>query len=1095
MRTRRWLVEEVVPPPEPGHSARVRLACADDDAQGRTLEVFWDCEPDRRILAQEGWGDLGARGFDAPRRFAAFLHTLRWNAVTATDPNLFQAPFRAGITLDAYQMEPLRKALLLPRVNLFIADDTGLGKTIEAGLIARELLLRRKAKTIVAAAPASVLEQWKAEMEDRFGLLFEVLDRAYLTRMRRERGFGVNPWRTHSRFLVSHNLLIDPVYADPLREWLGPLRPGSLLILDEAHHAAPASGGRYGIETKFTRAVRDVGGRFEHRLFLSATPHNGHSNSFSTLLELLDPARFTRGVPVAGRKALDAVMVRRLKEDVREMQGGFPRRVVAPVTIDGLPDDAPELVLSRLLDDYRAVREQRHAAAPAKARAAAGLLSVGLQQRLLSSVEAFARSLAVHRRTLARREAADRAEAAVAPGSAPDGGLFTSAPDADDERADWAPDETDAEEDRQVEEITEAAETAAAGADTTAVRPSAGDAAPGADAAALRRRERDLLDRMQRIAEAARGRPDARTLRLVDWLREHLCPGLPPFGAPSAAGAPPPRWNDRRVLIFTENREGTKRWLRKMLEAAIAGTDRAAERIATIDGLTAGARRREVQRRFNAPPADDPLRILLATDAAREGLNFQAHCTDLFHFDLPWNPGRIEQRNGRIDRRLQPAPEVRCHYFVLPQRAEDRVLDVLVRKTETIRRELGSLSRVIDDDVERRLRAGIRRGDAGRLARDIERADLDARRRRAVETELESARDRQADLAAQIDRCRTLLDRSRGWTAFEPAPFRDALSCALELTGAPPLAETRDARGAPVWTFPPLDGQAAGDRTWTATLDSLRAPRRRGQPLAEWRRDAPIRPVVFADAGRLTDDTVHLHLEQRVAQRLLARFRTQGFVHHDLSRACLAQAADAVPRVLLLGRLSLYGQGAERLHEEVVPVTARWVEPSRRAGPLAAYARDAEARTLDLLERALARGDGWTPAEAVRRRLLDAAARDVEELRPRLEARARETADGAARRLAERGTREARDLRRVLVDQRARVETELRKHERAEQLALDFSAEERRELQANMAAWRRRLDRFAEDAAREPARVEAFYRVQARRVEPVGLVYLWPESN
>ena len=693
------------------------------------------------------------------------------NAVTATDPNLFQAPFRAGITLDAYQMEPLRKALRLPRVNLFIADDTGLGKTIEAGLIARELLLRRKARTIVVAAPASVLEQWKAEMEDRFGLLFEVLDRAYLTRMRRERGFGVNPWRTHSRFLVSHNLLIDPVYADPLREWLGPLRPGSLLILDEAHHAAPSSGGRYGIETKFTRAVRDVGGRFEHRLFLSATPHNGHSNSFSTLLELLDPSRFTRGVPVAGRRALDEVMVRRLKEDVRERQGGFPRREVTPITIDGLPDDAPELVLSRLLDDYRAVREQRHAAAPAKARAAAGLLVVGLQQRLLSSVEAFARSLAVHRRTLERREAAERrADAADAgSGGAADAELFTSPPGVDDERAEWTPDELDAEEDRQVEEITEAA----------------GDAAPGADADALRRRERELLDRMQRIAEAARGRPDARTLRLVDWIREHLCPGLPPFGKPPAAGAPPPRWNDRRVLIFTENREGTKRWLRTMLEAAIAATDRAAERIAAIDGLTAGARRREVQRRFNAPPADDPLRILLATDAAREGLNFQAHCTDLFHFDLPWNPGRIEQRNGRIDRRLQPAPVVRCHYFVLPQRAEDKVLKVLVDKTKTIRRELGSLSRVIDDDVERRLRGGIRRGDADRLARDIERADLDARRRRAVETELESARDRQADLAAQIDRCRTLLDRSRRWAAFEPAPFRDALSCALELSGAP----------------------------------------------------------------------------------------------------------------------------------------------------------------------------------------------------------------------------------------------------------------------------------------------------------------------
>ena len=221
VRSRRWLVDEVIEPKTPGQTRVVRLSCADDDAQGQSLDVLWDYELDRLILEEEGWADLAAKGFDQPRQFAAFLHTLRWNCVTATDPNLFQAPFRAGIKIDAYQMEPLRKALRLPRVNLFIADDTGLGKTIEAGLIARELLLRKKAKTIVVATPPSVLEQWKAELEERFGLVFELLDRAYLTRMRRERGFGVNPWRTHSRFLVSHNLLIDPAYADPLREWLG----------------------------------------------------------------------------------------------------------------------------------------------------------------------------------------------------------------------------------------------------------------------------------------------------------------------------------------------------------------------------------------------------------------------------------------------------------------------------------------------------------------------------------------------------------------------------------------------------------------------------------------------------------------------------------------------------------------------------------------------------------------------------------------------------------------------------------------------------------------------------------------------------------
>ena len=254
LRSRRWLVEAVEARGDAG-SSLVRLACADDDAQGQVLDVFWDYEIDRKILAEEGWANLAARGFDHPRYFSAFLHTIRWNCVTSTDAKLVQAPFRAGIKLDAYQIEPLRKALQLPLVNLFIADDTGLGKTIEAGLIARELLLRKKVETIVVSAPPSVLDQWRAEFDQRFGLVFEILDRQYLARMRRERGFGINPWRTHSRFLVSHNLLTDPTYADPLRERLGDRLHGSLLILDEAHHAAPSSGGRYGVETKFTRAI------------------------------------------------------------------------------------------------------------------------------------------------------------------------------------------------------------------------------------------------------------------------------------------------------------------------------------------------------------------------------------------------------------------------------------------------------------------------------------------------------------------------------------------------------------------------------------------------------------------------------------------------------------------------------------------------------------------------------------------------------------------------------------------------------------------------------------------------------------------------
>ena len=170
---------------------------------------------------------------------------------------------------------------------------------------------------------------------------------------------------------------------------------------------------------------------------------------------------------------------------------------------------------------------------------------------------------------------------------------------------------------------------------------------------------------------------------------------------------------------------------------------------------------------------------------------------------------------------------------------------------------------------------------------------------------------------------------------FEAEPFRDALSGALELLGAEPLARDSGGNGGgqgrATWTFPALDRRTGADPTWAATLDTLRPPRRRDQKLADWRREALIRPVVFEDAGVLGDDIVHLHLEQRVAQRLLARFRAQGFVHHD--------------------------------------------------------------------------------------------------------------------------------------------------------------------LQTNMRYWRTRLDQFDRDLEQEPGRIRAFYEVQAKRVEPVGLVYLWPETS
>ena len=196
VRSRKYLVEGVVPPPAPADSPLVRLSCVEDDALGEQLEVLWDTEVDARVVDGANWQAIASRGFDEPRLFSAYLNTLRWNCVTSTNPRLFQAPYRAGIEVKAFQLEPLRKALLMPRVNLFIADSVGLGKTIEAGLILREMLMRQKVRRIVICCPPSVVRQWKDEMEQRFGLTFVIYDRDYVTAKRQERGYSVNPWMT-----------------------------------------------------------------------------------------------------------------------------------------------------------------------------------------------------------------------------------------------------------------------------------------------------------------------------------------------------------------------------------------------------------------------------------------------------------------------------------------------------------------------------------------------------------------------------------------------------------------------------------------------------------------------------------------------------------------------------------------------------------------------------------------------------------------------------------------------------------------------------------------------------------------------------------
>lgn len=276
---------------------------------------------------------------------------------------------------------------------------------------------------------------------------------------------------------------------------------------------------------------------------------------------------------------------------------------------------------------------------------------------------------------------------------------------------------------------------------------------------------------MQVLVRGAQSRPEGKLLGVLAWIREHQCPAVGRQWFDTTASARE-TWSATRLIIFTEYAD-TAAYIIKLLRAALAGTEREHDRIAYFHGAMSDDQRRELQANFNARPDRHPVRILVATDAAREGVNLQAHCADLIHYDIPWNPGRLEQRNGRIDRTLQPSPEVRCMYFAYPQRREDRVLQVLVVKVQRIHAQLGSLSAVIVDRIEETLETfGIDQQTQQRL--DL--GDLhDPEAARVVEREVESIRPDAARLSAEIEAAADCYHRSREFFAPDAEGLRETL--------------------------------------------------------------------------------------------------------------------------------------------------------------------------------------------------------------------------------------------------------------------------------------------------------------------------------
>jgi hypothetical protein len=307
-------------------------------------------------------------------------------------------------------------------------------------------------------------------------------------------------------------------------------------------------------------------------------------------------------------------------------------------------------------------------------------------------------------------------------------------------------------------------------------------------------------------------------------------------------------------------------------------------------------------------------------------------------------------------------------------------------------------------------------------------------------------------------------------------------------------ARSGEVEGTPLFRLDPADPVFAIG-SWPEALDDLRVRRRkRGERLKDWRAVAPLRAISFRPAitakGADAEGVVQVHLEHRLVRRLLSRFLSQGLVS-GLSRVTMVIGPGAQPRVVLLGRLALYGPGAARLHEEIILVTAAWREAGRGEKPLKPFGSIREEATLDQLAQALRRPRA--PASHISERIRRWAAQDASDLEPELRGRAEARKKEAMKDLAVLGEAEAKSLRRLLEDQRTRVaKREAEPEDLQLSLLPDPEAEQKRRDRRH---WRAKLDRLAVEIESEPDRVRQGYTVAADRLETIGLVYLWPEAG
>ncbi len=1037
VRNRRWVIADVsrsevtsgdphVFTAQPPHL--VTLVSTEDDARDEELRVVWELEPGRRVHDNATLPDP-RHGYDDPAQLDAFLDAVRWGAIASADRTALQAPFRSGIEIEDYQLDPVVRALSMPRTNLLIADDVGLGKTIEAGLVMQELMLRHRARTMMIVCPAGLTRQWRDEMRDKFGLDFRIVDTRLLRELRRSRGLYTNPWTHYPRLIVSVDWLKRERPMRLLREVL-PMTPRyprafDLLVVDEVHTCAPSGRGRYAVDSQRTRAIRALAPHCEHRLFLSATPHNGFTESFTALLELLDDQRFARGVKPS-EEQLARVMVRRLKNELPPRWDGSPRFPVRH--LDYLEVDYPpaERQAHERLNRYAASRRSN-----AEARAgevAADFVTTLLKRRLFSSPKAFAETVDTHLATMTARSAA--------------GPALTVERAAGEKVLQPV-----------IDRLAETAEDdeAYSSAEADALRAVRHYAAP------LTAEERRLLEELRDWARTAQDRSDAK----FDAMRHWLDPIVRPEG----------EWRPERVIIFTEYRD-TQRWLHERLLSA----GYPADRIALLHGGQDPEERERVKSVFTEDPDLDPVRVLLATDAASEGINLQRHCHRLLHWEIPWNPNRLEQRNGRIDRHGQRAARVEVLHFVpagwqqvdyTDGSLEDELafLRLAVEKVEAIRTDLGSAGEVIATQIEQKMTG--RRSDW-----QVTDAEID---RRASRARLRVER----DLARDLHRLTETLKGSRTALNLTPATVERVVRTGLL------LAHRRDLIDAPTppgalgrwFRLPELPGAWAAARN-----DGLLHPVTGRE-----------RPVTFdPDAAAGRTDVVLLHLGHQLVQMCLRLLRAElwaqargdagsgGAKLHRVTARVVPGDLLRTPALVAHGRVVITGAEGIRLHEEIVAA----------GGPIEG-GRLTRARQEEL-EALLAAATDEMPAEGARQHLAELWPTLSGPLARALGVRADQRARSLHGLLGRRCEEEVTAIEAVLTELAASIRSKLTEEPHWEQPTL--FAVEREQLHADRDALKARLRDIPAQRERETAALRRRYADPTVRWFPAAVTFLVPAS-